>query len=157
MPDLLWNEVKEFFDVESNGVLPDLCVPDTSVEDWQAVLDLVRSKGWRYEYSVDGIPLRMPRAEAMLAQCADAGTLLRVWPDPGVLVNFFPYAADAIPADVDLRELQGQERLDVLCGFLRALGRRLGKPVLMSPEGDHHPVLGFDVAADRLVLPVNPQ
>lgn len=49
---------------------------------------------------------------------------------------------------MDLRELQGQERLDVLCGFLRAIGRRLGKPVVMTPEGDwehRHPVLGFDV------------
>jgi hypothetical protein len=55
--------------------------------------------------------------------------------------------------DVDLRELQGQERLDAFCDFLRAIGRRLGKPVLMDPEGGYgHPVLGFDVEADRVVL-----
>ncbi|WSD86261.1 hypothetical protein OG925_19010 [Streptomyces canus] len=46
---------------------------------------------------------------------------------------------------------------DVLCDFLRAIGRRLGKPVLMDPEGDYgHPVLGFDVEADRVVLLVEP-
>jgi hypothetical protein len=29
----------------------------------------------------------------------------------------------------------------------------LGKPVLMDPEGGYgHPVLGFDVEADRVVL-----
>jgi hypothetical protein len=33
------------------------------------------------------------------------------------------------------------------------IGRQLGKPVLMSPESDpDHPVLGFDVEADRVVL-----
>ncbi len=59
-------------------------------------------------------------------------------------------AADEV--DVDLRELQGQERLDVFCDFLREIGRRLGKPALMEPEGDDgHPVIGFDVEADRVV------
>ncbi len=68
------------------------------------------------------------------------------------------HAADEVDFDVDLRELQGQNRLDVFCGFLREIGHRLGKPVLMCPEGDHdHPVLGFDVTADRVVLLADPQ
>ncbi|MFE1229767.1 hypothetical protein [Streptomyces sp. NPDC058745] len=41
----------------------------------------------------------------------------------------------------------------MFCGFLREIGRLLGKPVLMAPEGGSgHPVLGFDVEADRVVL-----
>ncbi|MEW1753056.1 hypothetical protein [Streptomyces angustmyceticus] len=48
-------------------------------------------------------------------------------------------------------------RLDVFCGLLQEIGRRLGKPVLMDPEGDcGHPVLGFDVEADRVVLLTEP-
>jgi len=36
--------------------------------------------------------------------------------------------------------------------------QRLAKPVLMDPEGDcGHPVLGFDVEADRVVLLAEPQ
>lgn len=43
-------------------------------------------------------------------------------------------------------------------GFLSAIGRRLGKPVLMDPEGDPgYPVPGFDVQADRVILPANPR
>jgi len=45
-------------------------------------------------------------------------------------------------------------------GFLRAIGRRPGKPVVMTPEGDwerSHPVLGFDVESDQMVLLVEPQ
>ncbi|MGC0334853.1 hypothetical protein RKD23_007843 [Streptomyces sp. SAI-170] len=50
-----------------------------------------------------------------------------------------------------------QQPLDVFCAFLREIGRRLGKPVLMDPEGDYgHPVLGFDVGADRVVLLAEP-
>jgi len=41
MPDLRWDEVREFFDPDLMGALPDLFVPDSTVQDWQAVLDLV--------------------------------------------------------------------------------------------------------------------
>lgn len=50
-----------------------------------------------------------------------------------------------------------QRNADALCRLLRAIGRRLGKPVLMTPETDPlHPVLGFDVAAGRAVLLAEP-
>lgn len=60
---------------------------------------------------------------------------------------------EVVDFDTDLRELQGQERLDVLCGFLREIGRRLDKPVLMDAEGaDGQSMLGSDVETDRVVL-----
>jgi hypothetical protein len=57
---------------------------------------------------------------------------LRGWPAADVLAIFRIHADDEVDFDVDPRELQGQERLDVFCGFLREIGRRLGKPVLME-------------------------
>lgn len=33
--------------------------------------------------------------------------------------------AEEIDFDVDLREIQGQERLDQFCAFLRSVGRHL--------------------------------
>ncbi|MET7330811.1 hypothetical protein [Nonomuraea sp. NPDC005650] len=153
MADLLWEEVKDLFDPEVNGVLPDVCVPNTSIEDWQAVFDLVRSKGWRYEYCVDGVPLRLPSAELMLALRDEASPRLNVWPHPDVLAIFRSYAEETVDFDVDLRQLQGQERLDVLCGFLRAIGRCLRKPVVMTSEGgSEDPLLGLDVATGRVAL-----
>lgn len=157
--DLLWDDVKCFFDLDLMGSLPDVRVPAASVEDWQAVLDLVVSKGWRCQYSEGETVLPAPRAEVVLSRPADAECPdLRVWPIAEVLAIFRFHAADEVDFDVDLRELQGQDRLDVFCGFLREIGRRLGKPVLMDPEGDYgHSVLGFDVEADRVVLLADPQ
>ncbi|MER6664632.1 hypothetical protein ABT256_08785 [Amycolatopsis japonica] len=72
-------------------------------------------------------------------------------------------AGSALPEngdfDVDLRELQGQAGVDILCGFLTDIGRELGKPVLMTPEGGSpaHPVLGFDPEQDRVVLLAEPR
>lgn len=157
--ELLWDDVKCFFDLDLMGSLPDLRVPNTSVEDWQAVLDLVAERGWKCQYSEGEAVIPVPRAEDVLSRPADAECPdLRVWPTVDVLAVFRFHADDEIDFDVDLRELQGQERLDVFCGFLREIGRRLGKPVLMDAEGDYgHPVLGFDAEADRVVLLADPQ
>lgn len=158
MAYLLWDDVSCFFDPDLMGSLPDLRVPDASVGDWQAVLDLVGVKG-RCQYSEGERVLPLPRAETVLSRPADAECPdLRVWPSADVLAIFRFHADDEIDFDVDLRELQCQERLDVFCGFLREIGRRLGKPVLMEPEGGHgRPVLGFDVEADRVVLEAEPR
>jgi len=156
--DLLWDDVKCFFDPDLMGTLPDVRVPGASVEDWQAVLDLVAARGWTSQYSEGQEVLPVPRAEAVLARPADAECPeLRVWPNPEVLAIFRFHADDEIDFDVDLWELQGQERLDVFCGFLREIGRLLGKPVLMDPEGCHgQPLLGFDAEADRVVVLAEP-
>ncbi|WP_432176745.1 hypothetical protein [Streptomyces sp. Tue6028] len=158
MADLLWDDVSRLFDPDLMGALPDVRVPDCSVEDWQAVLDLFEARGWKCRYSEGDTVLPVPRAETVLSRTADAECPeLRVWPTAQVLAIFRFLDDRVIDFDVDLRELQGQERLDVFCGFLREIGQRVGKPVLMDPEGDHgNPVLGFDVEADRVVLLVEP-
>lgn len=159
MADLLWDDVKCFFDPRLMGSLPDVTVPGTSVEDWQAVLDFVSASGWRYQYSEGDTTLPMPRAKAVLSRSADAECpQLQVRPTTDVLAIFRFYSAKQIDFDVDLRELQGQERLDVFCDFLTVIGRRLSKPALMDSEGGNHrrPVLGFDVEADEVVLMAEP-
>jgi hypothetical protein len=159
VPDLWWDDVKNFFDPDLMGTLPDVSVGGVSVEDWQAVLDLVRSSGWAWEYREGEVVGSLPSAEVVFARPAGSEMVdLRVWPDPAVLAIFRPYSADSIDFDVDLRELQGQQRLDILCAFLATIGRRLGKPVLMAPEGDEeYPVLGFQPEADRVVLLADPR
>ncbi|MEV4291216.1 hypothetical protein AB0K40_37400 [Nonomuraea bangladeshensis] len=158
MPDLKWDDVKVLFDPEVNGVLPDVVVERTTVEDWQLLLDLVREQGWQYAYSVDGEPTELTSAAAM-AEATHPGETpeLRVWPINDMLLIFRMYQVESIDFDVDPSELQGQERLDVLMDVFRLIGRRLGKSVLLSAEGDlGHPYLGFDVDADRTVLLVDP-
>ncbi|WP_246107634.1 hypothetical protein [Saccharothrix saharensis] len=45
----------------------------------------------------------------------------------------------------------------MLCSFIRATGRRLREPVLMTPEGtDAVVVLRYDVDQDRVVLVADP-
>lgn len=83
----------------------------------------------------------------MLTSGASGDALLRSWPVPGFLVVFRAYEARSIDFDVDLWELQGQDGVDVLCRLLRAIGRRLGKPLLLSPESD--PLHRFSASTSR--------
>jgi len=159
MPDLLWDEVKNFLDPDLMGALPDVCVAGASVEDWQALFDLVRTSNWQWQYSEGLTKLPLPSAAAVLARSADSEIAeLRVWPVPGVLAIFRIMSADEIDFDLDLRELQGQAGVDVLCGLLTEIGRELGKPVVMTSEGGSpaHPVLGFDPILDRVVALADP-
>jgi hypothetical protein len=157
MTDLQWDEVWPFFDPELMGTLPDVVIEETGVEDWQALLDLIGSRGWECAYCEDGEACTLPAASELLAR-KDVTVELKVWPAPGLLAIFRPWGgAESINFDIDLRQVQGQERLEIFCTFFAAIGRRLRKPVLMMPEGhDEHPVLGFDVAADRVVLLADP-
>lgn len=160
--DLLWDDVRELFDPDLMGPLPDVCVPRTSVQDWQDLLDLVLARGWRFEYSEGDRVVPLPTAAAVLARAPDSECpALRVWPYAGMLMIFRFWAAQEVDFDVDLREIQGQERLDQFCSFLRAVGRHLGKPVLMGDESGRpaeHPVLGFSIETDRVeVIDLSPR
>ncbi|MFF9641652.1 hypothetical protein [Kitasatospora aureofaciens] len=155
MPDLTWDDhVAWLLDPSDGACLPDVYVAGTTVADWQALLDLVVEQGWALEYSEGDAVLPLARAATVLSRPADAECPnLRVWPDPEVCAIFRFLGAQEIDFDVDLRELQGQERLDILCGFLAAIGRRLGKSVPMYFEGDtQEPFLGYDVGADRVLV-----
>ena len=151
--DLRWDEVRSLFDPDLMGALPDLGVPGTSTHDWQLLLDLVTSSGWRSEYAEGQVVTPLPRAETILSRPTGAECpSLRVWPTPRMLVIFRFSSPTEIDFDVDLREIRGQEALDEFCGFVKTIGQRLGKPVLMDAEGGDpcvHPVLGYDVKADR--------
>ena len=159
MADLLWDEVKNFFDPDLMGTLPDVFVPGASVEDWQTLFELAQKRNWQWQYTEGLTELPLPPAASVLARSPDSDIAeLRIWPVPGMLAIFRIMSADDIEFDVDLRELQGQAGVDVLCDFLAEIGRELGKPVAMTPEGGSptHPVLGFDPTLDRVVALADP-
>lgn len=54
----------------------------------------------------------------------ERGAVLRVRPVPEMTAIVRPFDAGQIDFDMDLRELQGQERFDVLCDFCARSGAR---------------------------------
>ncbi|MFD8479378.1 hypothetical protein [Kitasatospora sp. NPDC059673] len=65
IPDLRWDDVQEFFDPDLMGALPEVSVPGTSAEDWQALFDLVAgTAGWTWEYAVGGVAVQLASSVA---------------------------------------------------------------------------------------------
>ncbi|MFC3455748.1 hypothetical protein [Amycolatopsis speibonae] len=54
------------------GTLPDVCVPDTSAADWQAVFDLVKSRGWKWEFRQGAATSPSPLAAEAFVRPVDA-------------------------------------------------------------------------------------
>lgn len=94
----------------------------------------------------------VPRAETVLSRPADAEfPELRIWPSTEVLAIFRFHAAQEIDFDVDLRRFRGRSGSTSSAVFCGTSVAGWARAVLMDPEGDDgHPVLGFDVEADRV-------
>ncbi|MGW2374826.1 hypothetical protein [Kitasatospora sp. NPDC001683] len=153
MADLLWDDHAAWLiDPVRDGWLPQRWVADTTVADWQALLDLVVERGWAPTFVVGCFELPLPRAEEVLFRPGPAQPVLSVRPGPEVGVVFRFRSAERIDFDVDVAQLRGQAGLDALCGFLAAVGRRLGRSVPTHTEGGGAPFLGYDLEADRVLV-----
>jgi len=146
--------VSEFFDPDLMGALPDLFIPDATAHDWQAVLDLVTTSGWQWRFEIGAVEQPLQAAASIFARRRSRDRRAEGLARPRVLAIFRCWSETEISFDVDLRELQGQQGVDVLCVFLRTIGGRLGKPVLMTPEGgsQEHPILGYDPGLGKVTL-----
>ena len=126
--------------------MPDGLVTETTIEDWQRFLDLVRAEGWRSEWAGRET---LDSAHALFAD--DELHTLKVWPIESLQVNVFPLEETSLDCDFDSRELTG----DGLCAcfaFLRAVGQALGKPVLLKYEGADAPAFArYDPESDDVI------
>ena len=86
------------------------------------------------------------RTAASDAKITADPALLRVRPDPDLEWIIRPWAPEEILSDVDLNQLQGQDRLDAFCRLLRGLGDALSKEVRVYSEGDntYPPMMVYD-------------
>jgi hypothetical protein len=157
---LRWDDVKDWFDPTRNGSVPDLVVTRTALDDWQALITLIRTAGWQAEYEHRDRRSEVPTSAADLFVTDPDGWLkyLHVWPAPDMEVIFRPWSTDEIVGDVSLFGVQGQERLDEFCGVLSRIGRALGKRVALFAEGDgeYPPMLAYEADLDRVVFLAGP-
>ncbi|WP_142158876.1 hypothetical protein [Cellulomonas sp. SLBN-39] len=156
MSTLRWDDVRDLFDADVVGALPDGWVEGgVTVDDWQTVLDLVRTGPWR----VDGDAF--PTAAGLAARLADpeaeSPPPIRVEVAPAAWVHLWFFMPTAIDFDLDARAFRGQEELDGLCDFLRAVGRALGRSVWVGAEGSTDDrMYGYDVTLDGMVRRAEP-
>ncbi len=128
-----WEQHRELFAWDGNWL--DIYVFDTTMSDWQRLLDALRASSYELRYSVDGeTEAQIPGlVEAIFARRSEASVTLSI--DARQLwLNCHFFIADAIEFDLGPRVIDGQPRLDRLVQFIDLLLGALGKEVLLTPE-----------------------
>jgi len=145
--------VRAYFgeDAPAWGLL-DISVPNTDESDWQTVIDLIADSGVRSEFFVDHHSAPLPRADAVSSQSdSEDGPHLLLRIDRGHLaLNSFLTDSNEIDFDVRANDIAGPEQLGELLGFMRAVGTLVGKPVVLTGEGDQAVLLRFHPGSGTL-------
>lgn len=122
------------------GALLDILILDTSLEDWQRVLDAVREWTPAPALTLGGEPMDLPeRVEEIfrLIKDRDQSALLS-FVVGGVLVDCHFFWEEEIEFTFDPKEVTDPSHFDALIGFMSMLGGTTGKSVLLtvasSPE-----------------------
>ena len=130
------------------GSLIDMYVLDTTLEDWQRLLDFLLASPYALRYSRDGATEPLPdRIEVIFAERSVANVALFI-DESQLSLNCHFFAPDEIEFDLNPRAIDGQPRLVRMLDFMRALGSTLGKEIILTPENlQERPLCRFDPRA----------
>ncbi|WP_435851352.1 VOC family protein [Streptomyces mirabilis] len=147
MSELLWDDVAYLFDPDLMGSLPDVCVPDTSMEYWQVVLDLIGESGWKCQYSEGDAVLPVGPVSEARSGGADSGGCKDVAMEQ---ILSRQEASEAVH-DYGWRFLLGTLRTSVRVRSLaQAMGLAADTVAVCGDDADRH--LRVDVRPDRVVF-----
>lgn len=137
-----WNSVKNVF--ERDGSLREIYVFDTNEDDWEKFLAYLKAGPYILHFEIGGCPSAVPDYGEIRAVSHDTLVLLTV--DPGGLhLNCISFAPSEIELDLWPTDIAGPEALCRLLDFVRAVGNLLGKPIIITPEGEPDiPLISFD-------------
>jgi hypothetical protein len=132
MNGLAWNAVRDEFAFD--GSWRDIYVLGTDMASWQRMLDGLRAAGYDLAYFRADQPSDLPAAAAQaFPSPAEPDRRLSIR-FAGVLANCHFFTPEEIEFDIDPREVQGQEQLDALFGFMRCLAEAVGKEAILTAE-----------------------
>ena len=125
-----------------DGSLRDIYVLDTTVADWQRLLDVLNAGPRRLEYGNGDGPAPPPTDAAAVFGEAGRNTMHLLSVDlGGVRANCHFFWTGEIEFDLDPREVRTPDDAAAVFAFMRALGRGLRKPVRLTPENAEELVL----------------
>ena len=142
-----WQIVKD--DFRSDGALRDIYVTPATLDDWRAVYSVIRSRP-DVHFEVDGLALPPPvTVDEIFAARMSHNPWLR-FSLGQIQIVFHFFSEDEIECDFCPHEVDSQERLDMLLGFVEEIGRATGKRVLITPENcTQHPIISYEVEQGR--------
>ena len=148
-----WDEYGKVF--EWDGSLRDLYVLHTGVGDWQKLLDFLRDGPYPVVFQLDGRDYPFPAKAAPLFESRGEIDPYLCVTAAGIAFNCRFFDAHEIEFDLDPRQVDSEEKLRGLFGFMREIARLLDKEVILTPENVRAAVI-FRVAPNEERLQYDP-
>jgi hypothetical protein len=129
--NLKWETVAQEFNFD--GTWRDIYVFDTTMADWQRMLDFLRASPYQVQYFRNSRQVEFPIQVAGAFPLPDECDRLLSVSFAGVLANCHFFTEAEIEFDIDPRDLKSQVELDALFGFMHRLAVSVGKAVVLTP------------------------
>jgi hypothetical protein len=145
-----WQRVAR--DFEADGSLRDIYVLETSLDDWQKVVDALRGRWPSPVFTLDGEPATLPRrVEAIFDAPREQAALLSLAVGEARAACHF-FVEDRIEFDIDPRQIAGPAQVEAVAEFMALLGRATGKTVVLTLENAPEAViLRYSVEEDEVI------
>ena len=127
-----WNKYKKEF--EWDGSLRDLYILNTDISHWQRLIDSLQGGTYKITFKVDDETVAMPEDVTEIFRKRDEVTVLMSLALGGIIINSHFFTDQQIEFDIDPREINSEEKLNQLFGFMRGIGQLLQKEVLLTSE-----------------------
>jgi hypothetical protein len=133
-PNLEGDDYKKIF-ASDNGALLDLRVFDTELQDWNILLEFLKSC-YVCVYSEDGVAISLPRAESIWKRQKEVTVLVEILL-PGFTLNCHFFDLHQIELDVLPEDVDSKDKAAVVFKLMTAIASLLGKEVFLMPEGSY--------------------
>jgi len=127
-----WEDYKTEFECDDG--LRDIYVLETSVSDWQILVDFFRSGVYEYSCSIGGEEAVLPiSVKEMFDGEYEFRPLLAVKAG-AVILNCHFFIEEEIEFDLDPCEITNEFHAEQVFAFMRQVGQVLNKEVILTPE-----------------------
>lgn len=128
-----WEQVAKDFE-SCDGALCDIYVQNTTVDDWQAVMDSLERSKLDIELQIDGQVVELPQdISELLFRHPDASCPCMYVQIGSTTLNCHFFTDEEIEFDLNPRDMR-PELLSSILDFLKMLGRATSKPVILTDE-----------------------
>lgn len=136
---MTWTEIAA--DFEWDGSWRDVYVLDTTIDDWQRVLDALMEVNPTPVMNIDGEAVSFPLTAAAIFQHRENFSPLLYLTVGNVRLNCNFFQGDEIEFDLDPREVKGADDLKSIKAFMGILANRTGKAAILTHENTKSAVI----------------
>lgn len=149
-----WTALRDVWE-QDEGALRDIVVGETTVDDWQHVVDAIRRSRWPWAYTEDDVSLPMPESVAKIFAIRETRTpLWQIAATVTLRINCHFFDVSEIEFSFEPRDVVDQQALESVCSFVRDIGRAARRDVFVYCEAvEPRPVsdMQYDLSLDAVV------